>query len=349
MAVGSFLIGQAEKGRIPDRIIRAGVRAIVASRLRSERHAPPDARSDFWAEAWDGPIALVPDLANEQHYEVPAGFFEVVLGPHLKYSCAYWDDLVFSLAEAEDRMLELYADRAELEDGQSVLDLGCGWGSFALWAAGRYPSSHITAVSNSKPQRLHIEELAHRRGIENLEVVTADVNEFDTGRVFDRIVSIELMEHVRNHRALFERVSRWVTKDGGVFIHVFAHQRYAYPYEMGGAADWMARTFFTGGVMPSKRLLPEAANPFLSLDGQWWVGGTHYERTCNEWLRRLDENAAEIREILEPVYGTELDLWIQRWRMFFMACAELFGYADGREWGVVHCFFRPNASSESRP
>lgn len=344
MSIGSFLIGQAEKGRIPDALIRAGVRRIVGSRLRDERDASLDGRDDFWAEAWDGPIALVPDLANEQHYEVPARFFDIVLGPQLKYSCALWDDRVSTLPEAEERMLELYAERAELEDGQSILDLGCGWGSFSLWAAARYPTSSITAVSNSKPQRLHIEELARDRGIGNLEVVTADINDFDPGRTFDRVVSVEMMEHVRNHRALFERISGWIAHGGAAFVHVFAHSTYAYPYETGSEADWMARTFFTGGVMPSQTLLPEAADPFFYLDGQWWLDGTHYERTCNEWLRRLDENIEAIREILEPVYGDDGDLWVQRWRMFFMSCAELFGYSEGREWGVVHHLLRLRAS-----
>lgn len=344
MGVSSFIIGQAEQGRIPDSLIRAGVRAIVGSRLRKEEDASPEHRTDFWAAAWDGPIALVPDLANEQHYEVPAEFFEIVLGPHLKYSCALWDEGVSDLPEAEGRMLDVYAARAELADGQSILDLGCGWGSFSLWAAARYPNSRITAVSNSKPQRLHIEEVAFERGIENLDVITADINDFDPRRTFDRIVSIEMMEHVRNHRALFERIADWVAEDGAVFAHVFAHRHYAYPYETGGAADWMARTFFTGGVMPSRSLLPEAAGPYFDHESQWWVDGTHYERTCNTWLSRLDDNRAAISQILEPVYGNDFERWLQRWRIFFMACAELFGYDRGGEWGVSHHLFRPRSA-----
>jgi cyclopropane-fatty-acyl-phospholipid synthase len=194
-------------------------------------------------------------------------------------------------------------------------------------------------------QRLHIEEQAYARGIENLEVVTADVNDFDPGQKFDRIVSIEMLEHVRNHRALFQRMATWVESDGAVFTHVFAHRTFAYPYESGGSADWMARTFFTGGVMPSKTLLPEAAGPFFRHAGQWWLDGTHYERTCNAWLRSLDEHVDEIREVLGPVYGDDADVWVQRWRMFFMSCAELFGFEDGREWGVSHHLFRLHGSS----
>ncbi|MGD2042524.1 MAG: cyclopropane-fatty-acyl-phospholipid synthase family protein [Acidimicrobiia bacterium] len=345
MGVSSFVIGQAEQGRIADPLLRGAVRAIVGSRLRRERKKSPSARRDLWAEAWNGPIALVPDLANEQHYEVPAEFFEIVLGPHLKYSCSLWDEGGGDLEAAEERMLEAYAERAELADGQAILDLGCGWGSFSLWAAARYPNSRITAVSNSKPQRLHIEETAFERGIENLEVVTADINDFDPGDTFDRIISIEMMEHVRNHRALFERMVDWVEEDGAVFIHVFAHREYAYLYETGGATDWMARTFFTGGVMPSRSLIPEAAGPYFAHEMAWWVDGTHYERTCNEWLTRLDQNEVAMRDVLAPVYGDDLDGWIQRWRMFFMACAELFGYDRGREWGVSHHLLRPHAGT----
>lgn len=343
MTFASFLIGQAERGRIPDGAIRAGVRAVVASRVRHERNASSEERDRFWAEAWDGPIALVPDLANQQHYEIPAGFFDIVLGPHLKYSCSLWAEHVSGLPEAEQRMLELYAERAELDDGQSILDLGCGWGSFSLWAADEFPNGHVTAVSNSKVQRLHIEEQAYNRGIENLEVITADINEFDPYRVFDRVVSIEMMEHVRNHRALFKRISRWIAPEGAMFVHVFAHREYAYPYEIGGAADWMARTFFSGGVMPTQTLLSEAADPFFSVESGWWLDGTHYEMTCNAWLQRLDAHADHIRAILEPVYGDDVDIWIRRWRIFFMSCAELFGYHDGQEWGIVHNLFRPRS------
>lgn len=340
MAASNFVIGQAEQGRIPDSLIRAGVRAIVGSRLRQERKAAADDRDDFWAGAWDGPIALVPDLANYQHYEVPAEFFEIVLGPRLKYSCASWSQ-ASELGEAEDEMLEIYAQRADLSDGLSILDLGCGWGSFSLWAAARYPNSQITAVSNSKTQRLHIEETAYQRGIENLDVITADINGFDPGRTFDRVVSVEMMEHVRNHRALFERIAEWVDEDGAVFVHVFAHREFAYPYETGGKADWMAQTFFTGGVMPSRSLLPEAAGPYFTHEMQWWLDGTHYERTCDSWLGSLDDHEASIRDVLEPVYGDDVERWIQRWRIFFMSCAEMFGYDQGRQWGVSHHLFRP--------
>lgn len=349
MSTSDFVIGQAEMGHIPDALVRAGVRAIVGSRLRQQSKTTPDERAGFWAGAWEGPIAFTPDLANEQHYEVPADFFEIVLGPRLKYSCSLWDEGVGDLASAEERMLALYAERARLTDGQTILDLGCGWGSFSLWAAARYPNSRITAVSNSKAQRLHIEEAAFERGIENLEVVTADINDFDPGRTYQRIVSIEMMEHVRNHRALFERMVDWLSEDGAVFVHVFAHSDYAYPYETGGAADWMARTFFTGGVMPSRTLLPEAAGPYFTQESAWWMDGTHYERTCNAWLNRLDDNEAAIREVLGAVYGDDLDRWVQRWRMFFMACAEMFGYDRGREWGVSHHLFRAAAGTARRP
>lgn len=344
MPLGEYLIGRVEGGRVPDVLIRAGVRAIVAARLRRERRRDPGERGRFWDDAWAGPIALQPERANDQHYEVPPEFFKLVLGPHLKYSCALWSDGERTLGEAEESMLELYADRAGLRDGQSILDLGCGWGSFALWSASRYPRSTVVAVSNSAGQRLHIEREARARGIENLEVTTADINEFDPGRKFDRIVSVEMLEHVRNHRALFRRLAGWIEPDGAVFIHTFAHREFAYAYETGGAADWMARTFFTGGVMPSQMLIPQAARPFFSLDSHWWVDGTHYQRTCNAWLRRLDARSASSRDVLKDVYEDDVDVWLQRWRIFFMACAEMFGYAGGQEWGVAHCLLRPTTT-----
>ena len=228
-----------------------------------------------------------------------------------------------------------------MEDGQAVLDLGCGWGSFALWAAVRYPGSQITAVSNSGSQRRYIERVMKAREIGNLDVVTADVAAFDPGRRFDRIVSVEMLEHVRNHRALFGRMAGWLEEDGAAFVHVFAHKDHAYPFETGGSGAWMARTFFTGGVMPSRRLLPRAAQPSLELAGDWWLDGTHYARTLEAWLSRFDGRADEVRAVLEPVYGDDTDLWMQRWRMFFMACAQMFGHRSGSEWGVAHHLFVP--------
>ncbi|MEX1280031.1 MAG: cyclopropane-fatty-acyl-phospholipid synthase family protein [Acidimicrobiia bacterium] len=335
-------IDLAERGRVPDPLIRWGTARLVGVRLDRERRTDPTERERFWAQAAEGPIALVPDLANDQHYEVPAAFFDLVLGPRRKYSSALWPDGVDDLEAAEEAMLALTATRADLADGQDVLDLGCGWGSFTLWTAERFPESAVLGVSNSSGQREHILRLAAERGLDNVEVVTADVNDFDPGdRRFDRVVSVEMLEHVRNHPELFRRLRRWVRDDGAVFVHVFAHRTFAYPFEVDGPASWMAETFFSGGVMPSVDLLPRAAAPDFELDGDWWVDGTHYERTLDAWLVRMDDRIDEVRAVLAPVYGDDLDRWLQRWRMFFMACSALFAYDDGDEWGIAHHRFRP--------
>lgn len=242
---------------------------------------------------------------------------------------------------AEDAMLTTYEERAELRDGQRILDLGCGWGSFSLWAAERYPGSQIVAVSNSAPQRRFIESKAAEGGLSNIEVITSDVNQFHPDGRFDRIVSIEMLEHVRNHRALFGRMRGWVESDGAVFVHVFAHRELAYPFETEGRGAWMARTFFTGGVMPSPTLLPEAAVAEFALDETWWIGGQHYARTLRAWLDLQDEREPEIRRVLAPIYRSDVDRWVQRWRMFYMACEEMFRFDGGRQWGVLHQLFRP--------
>jgi cyclopropane-fatty-acyl-phospholipid synthase len=338
MRIGQRLIDLAEQGHLADGLIRFGMRRVIARRLRNERRAD---RTDFWRDARRGPLAVVPELANEQHYEVPPEFFEIVLGPRLKYSACHWTDTATDLAGAEEAMLRLTAERAEVTDGNTILDLGCGWGSFTLWAAEHLPNSKVMGVSNSAPQRRSIEAAARDRGLDNVTIVTADINEFDPGTRFDRIVSIEMMEHVRNHPELFRRLRRWVNDDGSVFVHVFAHRDHAYPYETGGAVDWMADTFFSGGVMPSADLIPRSAAQWFSHDATWWMKGIDYSATLEAWLRRMDDHPDEVAAALSPVYGQDLDLWIQRWRMFFMACSELFAFNRGSQWGVVHHVLRP--------
>jgi len=337
-----FAVGLAESGKLPDPIIRSGMRRVIEARLRNQKRINPEDRRRFRDEAWSGPIALSTDLANEQHYEVPPRFFELILGAAEKYSSGYWPERDTDLDGAELAMFDLYADRADLVDGQTILDLGCGWGSFSLWAAKRFPNSQIVGISNSPSQAARIRQLASDRRLANVEAVTADINDYVAPQRFDRIVSIEMLEHVRNHRALFERATEWVDPDGALFIHVFAHRDHAYPFEAEGPGNWMARTFFTGGVMPSSELLRTAAEPYFRQTGEWWIKGTHYAKTLEAWLSLLDDRVEAVREVLEPVYGSDVETWIQRWRMFFMACSEMFALRDGEEWGVLHQLFRPN-------
>ena len=329
----------AEAGVFPDPALRFGIRRLLEARLRESVYGDSEARAreeDALIEAFAaGPIAIATDAANEQHYEVPAGFFEAVLGPRLKYSCSYWDDTTPDLATAELKMLELSAERAGVQDGMQILDLGCGWGSFSLWAAERFPNARIVAVSNSRLQRDLILERAFERGLDNIRVETADINVFDPKARFDRVVSIEMMEHVRNHPALFERIAHWLEPGGAAFAHIFCHRSRAYAYEARDSSDWMARYFFTGGMMPSEALFGRYQD-HLTLEKQWRVGGQHYARTSNAWLAKLDERREVVMPLLERGYGQDAGRWFQRWRLFFIACAELFAYRGGTEWFVSH-------------
>jgi cyclopropane-fatty-acyl-phospholipid synthase len=316
-----------DSGVVPEPLLRVGIRAVCALRLREERLRD---RSAFVRSLRASDLAIETAAANAQHYEVPAAFFERVLGPHLKYSACYWPAGVADLGAAEVAMLELYAERAELRDGQHVLDLGCGWGSFSLWAAARYPNSQFLAVSNSTTQRAFIEA----RGLPNLTVRTADVRTLELESGFDRVVSIEMFEHMRNYEALFAKIARWLAPGGSLFCHVFAHRRYSYPFENAGGSDWMAREFFTGGIMPSADLFSHFDRD-LAISDEWRLDGTHYARTSEAWYANLMRHRAE----LEPLVGGRAKF--QRWRVFFLACAELFGYREGREWLVAHYRMRP--------
>jgi cyclopropane-fatty-acyl-phospholipid synthase len=333
-----------DRGLVPDPIVRAGIRRVVAGRLREQERGGIDGQSARFTALLESlrssSIALETEAANAQHYELPPRFFELVLGPHLKYSGAWWPDGVTTLAEAEQRMLELTTERAQIEDGQRILELGCGWGSLTLHLARAFPNSRIVALSNSVPQRLYITARASALGLGNVEVLTADINHFDTTAQFERIVSVEMLEHVRNHAALFARLARWLTPDGRFFAHVFAHRRFAYPYEARGAADWMARYFFTGGMMPSDDLFLHAQDD-LAIERHWRFDGRHYQRTAEAWLVNFDRHRAGIDAVLAEVYGpAEVTRWRTRWRVFFMACAEMFGYREGQEWIVSHYRFK---------
>lgn len=339
------LIDLCERGLVPDALTRLGIRRLCAQRLREEgAHdlARADARfRELLDELHRSPIAIETAAANEQHYEVPARFFELCLGKRLKYSSAYYATGQESLDEAEDAMLALYGERAELADGQRILELGCGWGSLTLWMAARYPNARITGVSNSASQREHILAQAAARGLGNVEILTRDVVQLELPEgTYDRVVSIEMFEHMRNYRHLLANVARWLKPGGKLFVHIFAHRYLMYPFLTDGEDNWMGRYFFTGGLMPSADTLLHFQQD-LAIEDRWLLPGTHYQRTANHWLENQDRNEREVLEVLAAAYGSEdARRWSQRWRMFWMACAELFGYEDGRQWLVAHYRFR---------
>jgi cyclopropane-fatty-acyl-phospholipid synthase len=332
-----------EQGRVPDGLIRQGIRWLCRRRLteiaaHESESAAPELRA-FLDDMAKGPIAPLPEQANAQHYEVPAAFFDQVLGPHRKYSCCYWPPGVKDLAAAETAALALTCERAGVADGQDILELGCGWGSLTLWLGEHYPAARITAVSNSHSQRQHIEAIATQRGLTNIRVITADMNAFTTESRFHRVVSVEMFEHMRNWGTLFQRIHGWLRPGGHFFMHIFCHRDRPYPFEDKGDDDWMSRYFFSGGIMPSDAL-PLRFQYHLSLLDQWRWSGEHYERTANAWLANLDERREAILPILASAYGPDqAALWCQRWRLFFLAVAETFGYDGGRTWWVSHYLF----------
>ncbi|WP_119718558.1 SAM-dependent methyltransferase [Cognatilysobacter tabacisoli] len=341
------LLGLAERGLVPDPLLRLGIRRMCAQRLREEMAGGLDAQAARYARRIEllrhSPVAIHTDAANAQHYELPPAFFELCLGKRYKYSSCYYPTGAETLDQAEEAMLALYGERAELADGQQILELGCGWGSLTLWMAERYPNARITAVSNSRPQREHIERQCRERGLGNVRVITQDVNrlELDPAQ-FDRCVSIEMFEHMRNYDTLLGRINGWLKPGGKLFVHIFVHRTLVYPFETEGEDNWMGRHFFTGGLMPAADTLLWFQRD-LKLEQRWLVDGTHYQRTSNHWLENQDRNRDAVMAILTQAYSPQTaKLWFQRWRMFWMACAELFGYDGGQEWGVAHYrFVRP--------
>jgi cyclopropane-fatty-acyl-phospholipid synthase len=343
MAKVSDALDWVELGLVPDLVVRQGIRRLLKKRLAElcpgDAEAAARLTEQFVAAMRAAPLALLPAKANEQHYELPAAFFGEVLGPHRKYSACYWPDQDASLEQAEACSLALTCERAALADGQDVLELGCGWGSLSLWVAAHFPASRITAVSNSHSQRAFIEAQARHRGLQNLRVITCDMNEFAADGRYDRIVSVEMFEHMRNWPALFARIAEWLRADGQFFMHVFCHRSVPYAFSSDGPDDWMGRYFFSGGMMPSDEL-PLRFQEALQLRERWRWDGRHYERTANAWLANMDAHRAAIWPILEQVYGAaEAARWWMRWRLFFMACAELFGYEGGQQWWVGHYLF----------
>jgi cyclopropane-fatty-acyl-phospholipid synthase len=342
------LLGWAERGWIPDGLLRLGIRRQCAQRLRDECAADPAAAARrgaaLVAELRRSPVAIHADAANRQHYELPPAFFARCLGPRLKYSSCFYPNGNETLAEAEEAMLALYGERAQLADGQDILELGCGWGSLTLWMAERYPDARITAVSNSAPQRRFIEQRCRERGFANVRVLTCDANRLELpAAAFDRCVSIEMFEHMRNYGVLLDRIGGWLRAGGKLFAHIFCHRTLLYPFETEGEGNWMGRHFFTGGLMPAADTLLWFQDA-LRIEERWLVDGTHYQRTANHWLQRQDAHRAELMPILREAYGDAASLWFQRWRMFWMACAELFGYGHGREWMVAHYRFAKEAA-----
>jgi cyclopropane-fatty-acyl-phospholipid synthase len=340
----SVLIHLVESGLIPDRMIRAGIRALCRQRLRDERRGSAEdlkrRQLIFLETLKQSPIAVETRAANEQHYEVPPEFFLHTLGKRLKYSCCLYPEGSESLDQAEELMLALSCDRALVQDGMDILELGCGWGSLTLWIAGHYPKSSITAVSNSRFQREFIMERCRERGLNNVTIITADMNQFATDRKFDRVLSVEMFEHMRNYQLLLRRIASWMRPDARLFVHIFCHRKYAYAFATEGAGNWMGRTFFTGGIMPSYDLLFNFQDD-LKIEEDWLLNGMHYQRTAEQWLWNMDRRRSQILPVLAAAYGNkDADLWHRRWRIFFMACAELWGFRDGEEWIVGHYRFR---------
>ena len=331
-----------EKGLLPDFLIRWGIRRLLRRRLEEIGGGDPAARLEaFAASMREGPVAPVPEKANEQHYEVPAAFFEHVLGPRLKYSCLFYPEGVESIEDAELASLGLTVDRADLRDGMDILELGCGWGSLSLFMAERFPNSRVTAVSNSASQREFIQARAGERGLGNLTVITADMNDFAPEGTFDRVVSVEMFEHMRNYEELLRRISGWLRPGAKLFVHVFCHRDRAYEFRTEGESDWMGRYFFTGGIMPTPDLF-RRFDRHLAVERQWTIDGTHYARTSEAWLDRMDAAKDDLLPVLAGTYGEgEAARWFQRWRVFFLSCAELFGFAGGSEWFVCHTLLAP--------
>ena len=344
MSLTDTFIDFAERGLMPDFLIRAGIRNLCRKRLQQCKTDDCEANAqlveDYIRSVDQAPLAVLTEKANEQHYEVPAAFYHRVLGQNLKYSSCYFEDFVSDLTTAENKALELTCEHADLEDGQQILELGCGWGSLSLWMAKNFPKSKITSVSNSNSQREYIMGQAKERNLKNLKVITADVNSFESDKTYDRVVSVEMFEHVRNHRGLFQRIHSWLNPDGKLFTHVFCHRSTSYPFEVEGEDDWMSKHFFSGGTMPADELFLRISGS-LELETRWRWSGKHYAKTSECWLENLDRNQSEVLELFKNEMSPEqAKRTFHRWRIFFSGRAETFGFANGQEWWVSHYLFQ---------
>lgn len=335
-----------EQNKLPDFILRKGVRHLLKQRLDDEIAGDVEIQqqrfNELLEELRNSPIAINTADANQQHYEVPTEFYQYCLGKHLKYSSGYWKDGVTDIDTSEKDMLEITCQRADLQDGQDVLELGCGWGSLSLFMSAKFPKSKFTVVSNSTTQKAFIDQTAKDRNISNLTVITADMNTFQLAQTFDRVVSVEMFEHMRNYKLLLQKVAGMLKEDGKLFVHIFTHETLAYKFEVKDETDWMSKYFFTGGIMPSNHLLTYF-NDDLTIAQLWVVNGMHYSKTSEAWLSNMDQHEKEIMPIFEKTYGKdEAVKWWVYWRLFYIACAELFGYRNGNEWMVCHYLFKKN-------
>ena len=343
MSLTDTFIDFAERGIIPDFLPRAGIRNRCRKRLKQCRTDDCEANAGVietdMRSVGEAPLAVLTEKANQQHYEIPADFYHKVLGKNLKYSSCYFEDMVSDLTTAENRGLELTCEHAGLQNGQRILELGCGWGSLSLWMAKHFPEANITSVSNSHSQRAYIMEQARERKLSNLEVITADVNAFEPDGTFDRVVSVEMFEHVRNHRGLFQRIHSWLKPQGRLFTHVFCHRSTSYPFEVEGEDDWMSKHFFSGGTMPADELFLRISGG-LELETRWRWSGVHYAKTSEAWLLNLDRNQSDVMQLFSrEMNKDEARRMFHRWRIFFLACSETFGFANGQEWWVSHYLF----------
>ncbi len=341
----NVIINAIERGWLPDAVTRRLVRRLCKQRLAELRRQQSDDTfaNSFFKKMTESQVAPVPEKANDQHYELPAEFFELMLGERLKYSCCFFDEPSTKLTQAEEESLQTVCQRADLSEGMNVLELGCGWGSLTLWMLTHFPKTTVTAVSNSSQQRRLILNRAEALGVaDRLNVITADMNHFDIDdNSFDRVVSCEMFEHMRNYEVLLRRVSKWLKPTGKLFVHIFCHKDYIYEFETEGASNWMGRYFFTGGIMPNFDVFDNFSTD-LQVQDSWIWDGTHYQRTCNAWLELLDERRAAAMKILRRTYGDQqANRWFHRWRLFLIAGAELFGFDRGSQWQIGHYLFQP--------